>query len=75
MANPTQRIRDVKLVCAWCQRVIRNGAEETVSHGICQACEERVEKDYAAQGSRRASERDSKKTFDPPPVEEFRNWL
>lgn len=36
----------MKLVCAWCKRVIRNGKKETVSHGICQECVERVAKDH-----------------------------
>jgi len=29
----------MKLVCAWCKRVIRDGPEKTVSHGICPKCE------------------------------------
>lgn len=32
----------MKLVCAWCKRVIREGAEENPSHGICQDCVRRI---------------------------------
>jgi len=32
----------MKLVCAWCQKVIRDGPEEPVSHGICPECARRT---------------------------------
>jgi hypothetical protein len=32
-ANPTLP----RLICGWCQRVLREGSEP-VSHGICEAC-------------------------------------
>ena len=32
----------MKLICAWCQKVIRDGPEEPVSHGVCPECARRV---------------------------------
>lgn len=32
----------MRVVCAWCGRVLREGAEPT-SHGMCAACAEAVE--------------------------------
>ena len=32
----------MKVICAWCKKVIRDSPEEIVSHGICETCEERV---------------------------------
>ncbi len=32
---------DVKVVCAWCGKVLKKGSGETVSHHICQECYER----------------------------------
>lgn len=30
----------VKVICAWCGRVLREGPAEPVSHGMCQQCSE-----------------------------------
>lgn len=35
----------LKLICAWCQRVMRNGTLPA-SHGICPDCQKVVFKDY-----------------------------
>ncbi|MEI8233812.1 MAG: hypothetical protein WCH57_03905 [Verrucomicrobiota bacterium] len=32
----------MKLICAWCKKVIRDGPEEPISHGICPECARRV---------------------------------
>lgn len=31
----------MKIICAWCQRVLVNGDPERVSHSICPTCLER----------------------------------
>lgn len=36
----------MRLVCAWCKAVMREG-EEPVSHGICPACLETAERQYS----------------------------
>ena len=28
----------LKVICAWCGRVLRDGSDDSVSHGICPAC-------------------------------------
>ena len=28
----------MKLICVWCKKVIRDGPENPVSHGICREC-------------------------------------
>jgi hypothetical protein len=28
----------MKIICAWCGKVIQDGPEETVSHGVCEEC-------------------------------------
>lgn len=38
----------MKLVCAWCQKVIREGPGKTVSHGICPECARRVTRRVSA---------------------------
>ena len=38
---------DVKLVCAWCDKVLKEGPEDNVSHGICQECRDKM---YADMG-------------------------
>lgn len=35
----------IKLICAWCQRLLRNGTLPA-SHGICPDCQRVVFKDY-----------------------------
>lgn len=30
--------KPLKVVCAWCQKVMRDGQSEKVSHGICDSC-------------------------------------
>jgi hypothetical protein len=32
----------MKLICAWCKKVIRDGPENPPSHGICPECARRV---------------------------------
>jgi phage FluMu protein Com len=32
----------MKLVCAWCNKVLRDGDSRIVSHGICPVCKEEV---------------------------------
>ena len=32
---------DVKTVCAWCGKVMKEGPEGRVSHGICKECFEK----------------------------------
>ncbi len=31
----------LRMVCAWCQKLVREGDEPT-THGICEACAEKV---------------------------------
>ncbi len=28
----------MKVVCAWCRKVMKDGPDNPVSHGICEAC-------------------------------------
>ena len=35
----------MKVVCAWCKKVLRESSEEIVSHGICAECEKHVVRD------------------------------
>lgn len=35
----------MRIVCAWCQKEVRAGAEPT-SHGICDPCKAKVEREY-----------------------------
>jgi hypothetical protein len=37
----------MRLVCAWCKAVMREGPPEPVSHGICPACLETAERQYS----------------------------
>ncbi len=39
------RFNGMKVVCAWCKKVIRDSPEEIVSHGICETCEKRMARD------------------------------
>ena len=32
----------VKIICAWCGKILCDGDEEIISHGICQECEEKL---------------------------------
>lgn len=32
----------VKVICAWCKKVLKDGPEEPVSHGICEECEKKL---------------------------------
>ncbi len=32
----------MKLVCAWCKKIIKDGPPEPVSHGICDTCKDKV---------------------------------
>jgi len=38
----------MKMICAWCKKVIRKGPEEPVSHGMCSQCARRMEREYEA---------------------------
>ena len=33
---------EVKLVCAWCNKVLKEGPEDNISHGICQECRDKM---------------------------------
>jgi hypothetical protein len=39
----------MKIVCAWCQKIIRDDenakVDDPVSHGICQACKTEIDKE------------------------------
>jgi uncharacterized protein YlaI len=38
----------MKVVCSWCDRVMREGDPKLpISHGLCQACKERLEQETA----------------------------
>jgi len=32
----------MKVVCAWCKKVLANGDDEPVTHGICEKCKANV---------------------------------
>ena len=32
----------MKIICAWCGAIIKDGTEEIVSHGICRPCEDKA---------------------------------
>ena len=38
----------MKTVCAWCQKVLKEGPEPT-SHGICQPCTEKFFPDFTPE--------------------------
>jgi hypothetical protein len=38
----------LRVVCAWCQVLMKDGPPEPVSHGICPECEKKLLEDYAA---------------------------
>ena len=40
----------MKVICAWCEKVIRDGevVDGQVSHGICDDCRHQVEKEFEA---------------------------
>ena len=41
------RTKDLKVVCAWCDDVIRKGGPQaTVSHGICPQCADDQRKQF-----------------------------
>lgn len=42
---PGPLVPDLKLVCSWCDVVIREGAEPE-SHGICPACADKMREDH-----------------------------
>lgn len=42
---PPPLVPDIKLVCAWCDAVIREGVEPE-SHGICPPCAAKVREDH-----------------------------
>lgn len=33
----------MKVICAWCRRLLKDGPEHPVSHGICPDCKREVE--------------------------------
>jgi hypothetical protein len=58
---------DVKVVCAWCDHVLREGSGIT-NHVICAKCFEREAQPYLEKQHRAKQE----KIFSSPPPEEFR---
>jgi CRISPR/Cas system-associated protein Cas10 (large subunit of type III CRISPR-Cas system) len=50
----------MRIVCAWCKREVRAGAEPT-SHGICDACKVEVEKEYESLKPRMGEQTDEAK--------------
>ena len=58
---------DAKVVCAWCDHVLREGSGRT-NHVICHKCFEREAQPYLEKQHRAKQE----KIFSPPPPEEFR---
>ena len=58
---------DVKVVCAWCDHVLREGSGIT-NHVICAKCFEREARPYLEKQRRAKQE----KIFSPSPPEEFR---
>ena len=36
--NRTQGGQKVKVICAWCKMVIKDGPDTKISHGICHDC-------------------------------------
>ena len=38
-------ILKIKVVCAWCDKVLRDGNHPDVSHGICAKCAEELEEE------------------------------
>jgi hypothetical protein len=43
----------LKIVCAWCKKVIKDCDTEVVSHGMCFECVDRVQDDIKNYASRR----------------------
>lgn len=56
-----------KIVCAWCGRVLKEDADENVSHVICPACYDEEVRPFVGAHNRAKSG----KKFRPPPPEEF----
>jgi hypothetical protein len=59
----------MKIVCAWCGKVLRDDSEEEVSHGICRECYDREVRPVIES----QAEAKAEKAFKPPPPE-F-DWL
>ena len=38
----------MKVICAWCKKVISRGPPEPISHGMCNQCARRMEREYEA---------------------------
>ena len=38
----------MKIICAWCKKVIQRGPSEPVLHGMCNQCARRMEREYKA---------------------------
>lgn len=56
----------LKTICAWCKKVISEveSEKDLISHGICEACAEKVEKEEEENHDRHReeTERDTKPT-------------
>ena len=39
----------MKTICSWCKKVIKEGDEKVVSHGICERCATRQEVIYSLE--------------------------
>ena len=44
---------DVKVVCSWCKKVMKEGPEDRVSHGVCEEC---LEKHFPETGEEKSKE-------------------
>lgn len=57
---------NLKLICAWCNLVIRPGktmqfnGEEHASHGICKTCFEKVENQLEKMGKDNATQKEKR---------------
>ena len=40
--RPSSKEKEMRVICAWCGKVIKKGDGDVVSHGICAACAEQV---------------------------------
>ncbi len=38
----------MRMICAWCKKVIQKGPEKPVSHGMCRRCARRMEREHEA---------------------------
>lgn len=46
---PKLTYKSLKVVCAWCNKVLKEGPPTEVSHGICEDCEKKVNAEIDAR--------------------------